>query len=100
MSFTINREVAVANPNLIEFYGKECPHCMRVEKVVSQFEKKHKITITKLEVWHNKENKEVLETVPAFASCGGVPFFYNKENGKAICGECTLEVLEDWADLV
>ncbi len=82
---------------LIEFYGEECPHCRRMEKVVAQFEKRHKTKITKLEVWHNKENMKLLETIPAFASCRGVPFFWNKEIGKAICGECTLEQLEDWA---
>jgi len=85
------------NPNLIEFYGEECPHCKRMEKTVSEFEKKHKITITKLEVWHNDKNKEVMESILQFSKCGGVPFFFNKENGKFVCGETTLDGLEDWA---
>ena len=82
--------------NLIEFYGEECPHCKRTEKTVSEFEKKHKIKITKLEVWHNKENMKILEDIFQYGQCGGVPFFFNKENQKWICGETTLDKLEDW----
>jgi hypothetical protein len=71
-----------------------------MEEVVAKFEKKHNVTITKLEVWHDKGNMKQLEAIPVFAQCGGVPFFYNKDNEKVVCGECTLSDLEDWADLV
>ncbi len=80
--------------NLIEFYGTECIHCRRMEKTVSQFEKKHKTQLTKIEVWHNDENEKVMRDVPEFKFCNGVPFFFNKDNNKFICGECSLEELE------
>ena len=85
------------NPDLIEFYGAECPHCIRMEAVVKKFEKKHKTVLTKFEVWHNEENKNVLKAIPEFKQCNGVPFFYNRETKKIICGECSLEELEKWA---
>ena len=82
--------------NIIEFFGTECPHCKRMEPVIEKFEKKHG-KITKLEVWHNEENDKMMREIPEFQKCGGVPFFFNKDNNKFICGECTLEELEEWA---
>jgi thiol-disulfide isomerase/thioredoxin len=88
----------VENPDLIEFYGTECPHCRRMDKIVAELEKKKKITIAKLEVWHDEENKKILEAIPEFNKCRGVPFFFNRTSGKFICGECSLEDLEKWAE--
>lgn len=85
------------NPDLIEFYGTECPHCKRMEPLVKEFEKKSKVVIVKLEVWHNEENRKMLEEIEVFSQCGGVPFFYNRISGKFVCGETTLEGLEEWA---
>lgn len=85
------------NPNLIEFYGKECPHCLKMRKIVSKFEKKHKTTLTKIEVWHDKANDKKMRAILVFKKCGGVPFFYNKDNEKFICGEAGLRELEAWA---
>jgi len=87
----------VENPNLIEFFGTECLHCIRMKPTVEKFEKKHKIILTKIEVWHSEENNKTMEDIPEFKQCGGVPFFYNKETRKFICGECSLEELENWA---
>ncbi len=86
------------NPNLIEFYGEECPHCFKMQKIISKFEKKHKTKLTKLEVWHNEENKKSMEEFAVLKKQRNVPFFYNKDNGKFICGEATLKELEDWAE--
>lgn len=86
------------NPNLIEFYGQECPHSIKMKEIVSKFEKKHKTILTKLEVWHNEENDKLLRSIPEFSKSKGVPFFFNKENNKFICGACKLEELEEWAE--
>ena len=52
--------------------------------------------IDKFEVWHNKENKKkLLELDKEF--CGGVPFFYNTETRKWICGETDYDILKKWA---
>lgn len=82
--------------NLVLFYGRECPHSKKVEKIVLEFEKRFG-KILKLEVWHDSENKKTMKEIPEFRQCNGTPFFFNKDNKKFICGECNLDQLEDWA---
>lgn len=81
---------------LIEFYGKECPHCLKMAPLVEDLRKKLGVTIEQQEVWHNDDN---LKTFRGYDKnfCGGVPFFINTDTGKSICGEATLEELEKWA---
>jgi thiol-disulfide isomerase/thioredoxin len=71
--------------HLLEFFGTECPHCVRMHKLVDTFE-----------VWHNKENAKKLEEIDK-DFCGGVPFFYNTESKKWICGEAEYDELKEWA---
>jgi thiol-disulfide isomerase/thioredoxin len=82
--------------NLLEFYGEECPHCQRMRVLTDEIEKEHNVVIERVEVWHNKENEaRMLECDKEL--CGGVPFFYNTENDKWLCGEVTKEELTAWA---
>jgi thiol-disulfide isomerase/thioredoxin len=71
----------------------DCPHCKKIEPVVNLFEKKFG-EIVKLEMWHDDKNKRLFDSL-AKKRCNGVPFFINTENGKFVCGECTIEQLED-----
>lgn len=78
--------------HLLEFYGQECPHCQRMKPVVEQVEKELGVEFSKLEVWHDDENKALLLSYRERIedACGGtigVPCFYNKKTGKALCGE-------------
>jgi hypothetical protein len=50
-----------------------------------------------LETWHNAENAKKLETFDT-GLCGGVPFFYNVETKKFLCGEATKEEVQKWSD--
>ncbi len=82
--------------HLIEFYGRECPHCARMVPVVSQVEAELNVSFSKLEVWHNSGNNRIFERYFETLSkaCGGelgVPTFYNMRTGKAICGEAPKE---------
>jgi len=82
--------------HLLEFYGTECPHCVRMHRHVEHLEKEEGVKVESLEVWHNEENeKRLLELDKDF--CGGVPFFYNMETKKWICGETDYEILKKWA---
>ena len=82
--------------NFLEFYGTECPHCVSMHKLVERLEKEERIKVKALEVWHNEENeKRLLELDKDM--CGGVPFFYNMETKKWICGEADYEILKKWA---
>ena len=48
------------------------------------------------EVWHDENNAKIMENYDK-GFCGGVPFFYNTESQKWICGEVEYAVLKDWA---
>ncbi len=82
--------------HLLEFYGTECPHCIVMHDRVDQLEKEEGIKIDTFEVWHNKENEAKLLELDK-DMCGGVPFFYNEQTKKFICGDASYEILKAWA---
>ena len=82
--------------HLLEFYGTECPHCERMHVLVAKLEKEEGIKVESLEVWHNEENENKLLELDK-DMCGGVPFFYNMETKKWLCGEVNYNELKDWA---
>lgn len=81
---------------LLEFYGRECPHCKEMHPLVERLEKKEKIKVEKHEVWHDKGNAALMKKYDA-GLCGGVPFFWNGETKKHICGSTDYESLKKWA---
>lgn len=81
---------------LFEFYGTECPHCKRMEPKVSQLESETGVKVDKFEVWHDEANARKMEEYDK-GLCGGVPFFFNTDSGKYICGESSYEELKAWA---
>lgn len=76
---------------LLEFYGKECPHCVRMEPVLRRL-KEEGAEIREYEVWHNAEHAKKMDEYDR-GRCGGVPFFVNPETGKFVCGEAPYEEL-------
>lgn len=81
---------------LLEFYGAECAHCKRMAQLVDELEKELKIKIEKFETWHSEENAKKMQEYD-LGYCGGVPFFYNTDNEKHLCGEVDYEDLKAWA---
>lgn len=87
---------------IIEFYGTECPHCHEMEPLIERLERETPVKITRLEVWHNEENRHLMQhhAAPILRACGGVlgvPAFYNERTRKALCGEQAYEDLRAWA---
>jgi len=82
--------------DLLEFYGTECVHCNEMRPMVEKLEKEIKIKFTRIEVWHNSKNAELLRKYDK-GFCGGVPFFYNKKTEKWICGSTSYENLKRFA---
>ena len=81
---------------LMEFYGTECPHCMKMKPLVERLQKEEKLKVESFEVWHDEDNlKKMREYDKGF--CGGVPFFFNTDSGAWICGEEDYEGLKAWA---
>lgn len=81
---------------LLEFYGKECPHCNQMHPLVARLEKEAGVKVEKYEVWHDEENAQKMEEYDK-GYCGGVPFFYNTDTGEYICGEVSYGELKKWA---
>lgn len=82
---------------LLEFYGKECPHCITMMPIVAQVEQELGITIERFETWHDAENEKLRKEKDVGGACGGVPFFINEESGKTLCGASSYEELKAWA---
>ncbi len=82
--------------NLLEFYGTECSHCIKMHPLVEQLEKETGAKVEKIEVWHNAENAKKMDEYDKNL-CGGVPFFFNTKTNKWICGETSYEELKKWA---
>ena len=80
---------------LLEFYGKECPHCVAMMPLIESL-KKEGIEIETYETWHNEDNAKMLAEHDK-GRCGRVPFFINTESGEIICGGTDEETLRKWA---
>jgi hypothetical protein len=84
--------------NLLFFYGLECPHCIRMEKLVDKLVKEG-YEVEKVEIWHDEKNNKMMEKMDCEPEpCGGVPFFLNQSSTKTVCGEVTYKELKKWAD--
>lgn len=81
---------------LIDFYGKECPHCITMMPLVDALEKETGLKVERYEVWHNEENARKMEQYDK-GLCGGVPFFFNTDTNDYVCGEASYEALKKWA---
>lgn len=66
---------------IVEFYGDGCPHCKDVDDFVKANNIDQKVSFTRLEVWYNKANAELLAQVAQkcniTSSTVGVPFLYD-----------------------
>lgn len=81
---------------LMEFYGRECPHCNEMHPLVERLDKEANLKVEKYEVWHDKDNAALMKKYD-IGLCGGVPFFWNDETKKFICGSTDYESLKKWA---
>lgn len=81
---------------LLEFYGKECPHCVTMMPLVDKLIAEG-IAIEKLETWHDEGNAERMKGYDR-GLCGGVPFFFNTESKQSICGEADEKKIRKWAE--
>lgn len=80
---------------LLEFYGKECPHCVTMMPMIDKLIGEG-IAIEKFETWHDEGNAAKMQEYDR-GLCGGVPFFYNTESKQFICGEADEDTVRNWA---
>jgi len=82
---------------LMMYTGLECPHCHDMDPLVAKLEKELGVKVKKIEVWHSAENAAKMKGLDTIG-CGGVPFFFNENTGKALCGSVDYETLKKWAE--
>jgi thiol-disulfide isomerase/thioredoxin len=83
--------------SLLNFYGEECPHCHTMMPMIDKLEQELGVKVERLETWHNDKNAELMSEYDKDL-CGGVPFFYNTDAKKWVCGEASYEELKNWAE--
>jgi thiol-disulfide isomerase/thioredoxin len=87
---------------LLMFSGAECKHCKEMNPLVDKVSKELGIKIEHVEVWHDSQNKRLMESYDKDEKgnefCGGVPFFFNEKTKKKICGNTTYDKLKVWAE--
>jgi thiol-disulfide isomerase/thioredoxin len=81
---------------LLEFYGRECPHCIAIRPFLELLEKEELVQIKRYEVWHDQENAKIMEKY-AKDRCEGVPFLFNTETKDFVCGEADYKRIKEWA---
>lgn len=64
--------------------------------LVERLEKEKGVKVERFEVWHHEANARKMEEYDK-GLCGGVPFFFNTETKKYVCGEASYEELKKWA---
>ncbi|KKR47266.1 MAG: hypothetical protein UU22_C0002G0013 [Parcubacteria group bacterium GW2011_GWA2_40_8] len=89
--------MSMEEKRLLEFYGTECPHCIKMRPLIERLEKETNMKVEQYETWHNEQNARLLEQYDK-GYCGGVPFFYNTLSNKWICGAVPYEELKSWAE--
>ena len=72
--------------NIYVFYGQECGYCHRLHQFLASLEAdetmNYKFNIIDYEIWHDKENKELMNKVAEKLNhtISGVPFYIIGEN--------------------
>lgn len=91
-SFSVSAKEKVT---LYFFHGDGCPHCVEEQTdLIEELKKDETINVVEIEVWHDNENKELLEKViNAYGTRSGVPYNvigdttiigYSEANGEKI----------------
>ncbi len=86
-----NTPLPTSQPNIYEyFWGDGCPHCAKVEEFMSTWDKKDKVSVTKYEVWKDKNNLSIFTDRAAKCGIGqrelAVPMLVTPE-GKCLMGD-------------
>lgn len=82
---------------LIYFYTEDCPICKKIEPELAKIEEQFGGEIMRVNVEEGEDEKALFDEL-ALDECGGVPFLYNQENQKSICGFATKEEIEERLD--
>lgn len=82
---------------LIYFYTEDCEICKKMETELHKLEQKYDSEIMRVNVEEGEDERALFDEL-ALDECGGVPFLFNQENHKSICGFARVEEIETLLD--
>jgi thiol-disulfide isomerase/thioredoxin len=82
---------------LIYFYTDDCEICKMMEPELHKLEEKYGSEIMRINVEEGEVERALFDEL-ALDECGGVPFMYNQENQKSICGFANADDIEERLD--
>lgn len=91
------RRAAEDSRHLISFYGHDCEMCSYMVPLIQRIERETGMRVRRFETWSHPEHEKLRALCDTRSGCGGVPFFYNKETKRWICGATTYDNLRRWA---
>lgn len=80
---------------LIEFHSDNCDHCEQMEPVLQRLERDLNTKVRRINIFRRREFYGLLE-VMGHDECGGLPFYYNRRTGQAVCGATSYANLKRW----
>lgn len=88
--------------HLLMFIGTECPHCDVMRPLVAKLAFETGLAIDERDVWKSERDARLLENyraeiIKSDPDCDGIPFFYNTNTKKYLCGEANYKSLKNWA---
>jgi hypothetical protein len=80
---------------LLEFHSDNCDNCDQMEPVLKRLEDDLDTKIRRINIFRRREFMGLLEAI-GFDECGGLPFYYNRRTGQAVCGATSYPNLRRW----
>lgn len=80
---------------LVEFHSDNCDHCEQMEPVLQRLERDLATKVRRINIFRRREFYSLLEAM-GHDECGGLPFYYNRRTGQAICGATSYANLRRW----
>jgi len=86
------------SPHLIGFYAEQSMEAKRMRYLGGLLEQElPDVKIVWLETWENPLNERLRATIDNRNQCGGVPYLFNRQTGKVLCGVVAYDKLRLWA---
>jgi hypothetical protein len=83
------------NPDLLYFRGETDKYSEMMEPLNRELAREG-FNMKRFEVWYNTRNTELMQHLD-LGRCGGVPYYYNKNTKRFICGATDINNLRNWA---
>lgn len=92
--FPIKPPLVTNDSHLLEFFI-DTPDCRIMEPIVNRLEDDIKTEVKRINIHKCAANMKLFEAVGGM-ECGTVPFFYNRQTTREVCGKTNYPNLKKW----